>query len=63
MVNKADIELYLLGLTQSVPSSKKLFLFPRLCQTPILGFCSPPGSPTVTPLGCHCMETGLPCPL
>lgn len=63
MVNKADIELDALGLTLGVPSSKKLSLLPGLCQGSILGSHSPPGSPTVTTLGCHCMETVFSPPL
>lgn len=57
MVNKTDIELNALGLILGVPSSNKLSLLPELCQGSILGSQSPPGSPTVTTLGCHCVET------
>lgn len=57
--NKADVELYALGLTPGVRSSKKLSLLPGLHQGSILGFHSPPGPPppTVTTPGCHCVKT------
>lgn len=61
MVNKADRTLSFRS-DPRCPSFKKLSLLPRLCQGSILGFYSPLGFPTVTTLGCHCVETVSPIP-
>lgn len=60
MGKKVDIELYALGLTPGVPSSKKFYLLPGLHQESVLDFLSPPGSLTVTTPGCHCGDSLLP---